>query len=73
MHSTFHHELAAARIADRHQHAAQEQMAQAACRARRARRAQEQQRIRPVPGHAVAFLARRVLTLAGARSPSPTR
>jgi hypothetical protein len=67
MHSTFHHEMAAARIADLHYHAAQERTAKAAVRA------QPHHRNRLVPGHAVGGLMRRALTPSGGRSPSPTQ
>ena len=67
MQPTFHHELATARVADLHSHAARERMAKAA------RRAQKHHRTRSVPARTVTGLARRVLTLASGRSPSPTR
>ena len=67
MRPTFHHDLAKARVADLHHHAARERTAKAA------RRAQTRHRTRPGPGHTVAGLARRVLTLASGRRPSPTR
>lgn len=70
MHPTFHDELAAARVADLHQRAARERTAKAASQGRRAQR---HHRTGSVPGHIVTRLARRVLTLFGGRSPSPTR
>ena len=71
MHSTFHHCLVTARIADLHDHAARERTIKAAVRAHRA---QPHHRTRPVPGHAVSGLIRRALTPSGGgRSPSPTR
>jgi hypothetical protein len=70
MHSTFHHAMAVARIADLHYHAARERTAKAAVRAHRA---QPRHRTRPVSGHAVSGLMRRALTLSGGRSPSQTR
>jgi len=70
MRPTFHHELATARVADLHQHAARERTAKAAIQGRRAR---AHQRTGSMPGHATTGLARRVLTLFGARSTSPTR
>jgi hypothetical protein len=70
MYRTFHHELATARVADLHQHAARERTAKAAIQGRRAR---AHHRTGSVPGHTITGLARRVLTLFGARSTSPTR
>jgi hypothetical protein len=69
MHSTVNREMAMARIADLHQHAAWDRVAQTVVLARRPHK---QRRARPVPGHTITGLARRVLTLLGAR-PSPTR
>jgi hypothetical protein len=66
MSPAFHHDLAKARIADLHHHAAQARMAKAAIRAQR------HHRTRSVPAHTVTALARRVLTLASGR-PSPAR
>jgi hypothetical protein len=69
MRPAFHHELAAARVADLHHHAARERTAKAARRARPpARRS-----TRSVPAPAVAGLARRVLALARGRRPAPAR
>jgi hypothetical protein len=70
MHPIFHDELAAARVADLHQHAARERTAKAAIQRRRAR---THHRTGSVPGHAITGLARRALTLFGGRRPSPTR
>jgi len=64
------HELAAARVADLHQHAARERTATAAIQGRRAR---THYRAGSVPGHTITRLARRVLALFGGRNPSPTR
>ena len=69
MHSTFHHEMAAARIADLHYQAAQERTAKAAVCAR----PQRHQRTRSSAARTVTAVAHRVLTLLGARRPSPTR
>jgi hypothetical protein len=68
MRPAFHHELAAARVAGLHHHAARERTARAA---RRAGRARQQHRTGPAP--AVTALARRVLTLARGRRPAPAR
>jgi hypothetical protein len=70
MHPTVYHEMATARIADLHHDATWERAAKAAVRARRA---QPHHRTRPVPGHTVTSLARRTITLARGRNPSPTR
>ena len=70
MRPTFHDELATARVADLHQHATRERTAKAAIRGRRAG---THHRTGSVPGRAITGLARRVLTLFGGRSPSPTR
>jgi hypothetical protein len=67
MRPIFHHELATARIADLHHHAARERAAKTA------RHAQSHLRARPMCWRTVASLARRALTLAGGRSPSPIR
>jgi len=66
MHPTFHHELAAARVADLHHYAAQERMAKAA-------RHVQPNRNRYGPAPAVTALARWALTLARAHSQAPTR
>jgi hypothetical protein len=68
MRPAFHHDLATARVADLHHHAARERTAKAASRAGRAH-----QQHRTVPAPAVTGLARRVLTLARGRRPAPTR
>jgi hypothetical protein len=70
MRPPFHHELAMARIADLHHHAARERTVKAASRARRP---QAHHRTRSVPDHGVTGLARRALTPARGRSPAPTR
>ena len=70
MRPAFHHELATARAADLHHQAARERAAKAAIRGRRP---QPHQRTGSVAGHTVTGLARRVLTLAGGRGPSPAR
>jgi hypothetical protein len=70
MRPAFHHDLATARVADRHHHAAREQMAKAAIRARRTH---PHHRTRSVSGHTVTALARRALALAGGRRPAPGR
>jgi hypothetical protein len=70
MRPAFHHELAAARVADLHHQAARERAAKAAIGGRRPL---PRQRTGSVPGHTETVLARRVLTLAGGRGPSPAR
>jgi hypothetical protein len=70
MRPAFHHELAAARVADLHHQAARERAAKAAIRDRRP---QPHQRTGSVPGHTVTGLARWVLTLARGRRPAPAR
>jgi len=66
MHPTFHHELAADRVADLHHYAARERMAKSA------RHVQAHRNLsRPAP--AVTALARRALTPARGHSPAPTR
>jgi precorrin isomerase len=69
MHPTMQYELMNARVADLHRQAQRDRTAQAAIRSRRA---QAHHRARFVLGRAVTAVAR-VLTLAGGRSPSPTR
>jgi hypothetical protein len=69
MRPAFHHDLATARIADLHHHAARERMAQGAIRGRRA---QPHHRARLLPGHAVTVLAR-VLPPAGGHRLAPPR
>ena len=54
MQPTFHHELATARVADLHHHAARKRTAKAAIQGRRA---QPHRRTRSVPGHAATVLA----------------
>ena len=71
MHPTFHHELANARVADLHRQAAAGPGGQG--RHPRPPRASHITAPGSVLGRAVTGLARRVLTLAGGRSPSPTR
>jgi hypothetical protein len=70
MHPTLHHEMATARIADLHHQAARQRAAKAAVRARRA---QPHHRTPPAPGLIITSLARRAITLARGRGPSPTR
>jgi hypothetical protein len=70
MRPAFHHDLATARVADLHHHAAMERTVKAA---RRARRPQARYRTWSGPGHGVTGLGRRVLTLARGRRPAPTR
>jgi hypothetical protein len=69
MRPAFHHDLATARIADLHHHAARERAAQAAIHGRRA---QPDHRARLAPGHAVTLLAR-VLPLARGHRLAPKR
>jgi hypothetical protein len=69
MHPTMQYELMNARVADLHRQAQRDRAARAAIRSRRA---QAHHRARFVLGRAVTVVAR-VLTLAGGRSPSPTR
>jgi hypothetical protein len=69
MHPTMQYELMNARIADLHRQAQRDRTAKAAIRSRRA---PAHHRARFVFGRAVTVVAR-VLTLAGGRSPSPTR
>ncbi len=64
MRPAFHHDLATARVADLHHHAAMERTAKAA---RRAGRPPARHRTWSVPGHSLTGLARRVLTLAHGR------
>jgi hypothetical protein len=70
MRPAFHHDLATARVADLHHHAARQRAAKAASSARRAHM---RDRARCVPSRTVTALARRMLTAAGGRSPSPAR
>jgi hypothetical protein len=70
MRPTFHRDLATARVADLHHHAAREQTAKAAIGGRRR---QPLQRTGSVPDHTDTGLVRRVLTLARGRRPAPTR
>jgi hypothetical protein len=64
MHPTISYELAQARIADLHHQARRDALGRAA---RRARRARGRQSVRPAP-RLPAIVARRALTLLGARS-----
>jgi len=66
MRSTFHHELAADRVADLHHYAARERMAKTA-------RHVQPHRNLSGPAAAVTSLARWALTLARAHGPAPTR
>jgi hypothetical protein len=59
------YELAKARVADTHRQAQRDALARAA---RRARRGRAEQRTDPVTGRTAGTLARRALTLLGARS-----
>jgi len=70
MRPAFHHDLATARVADLHHHAAMERTANAA---RRADRPQARHRTDSGPGHSVTGLARRVFTLARGHRPAPAR
>ena len=70
MHPAFHHDMATAWIADLHHDAARERTAKATVRARGS---QPHRRTRPGPDHMATGLARRAITLAGRRRPSPTR
>ena len=65
MHPIISRELATARIADVHRHAARHQIARSAIKASRSRR---DRGTNPVAGRPAADRARRVLTLPGARS-----
>jgi hypothetical protein len=69
MHPTLQYELMNARIADLHRQAQRDRTARAAIRSRRT---QAHPRARFLLGRAVTGRAR-MLTLAGGRSPSPTR
>jgi hypothetical protein len=69
MHPTMQYELMNARVADLHRQAQRDRTARVATQSRRA---QAHHRARFVLGRAVTVVAR-VLTLAGGRSPSPTR
>ena len=69
MHPTMQYELMNARVADLHRQAQRHRAAQAAIQRRHA---QAHHPARFVLGRAVTVVAR-VLTLAGGRSPSPTR
>ena len=64
MYSTFHHEIAKARVADFHQEIQRDEMGRAA---RKGRRALKNQSARPAPRFPVAA-ARRVLTMLGAHA-----
>jgi hypothetical protein len=69
MRPAFHHDLAMARVADLHHHAAMKRTANAA----RAGRPQARHRTGSGPGHSVTGLARRVFTLARGHRPAPAR
>jgi hypothetical protein len=62
MRPAFHHDLATARVADLHHHAARERTAKAA-----------RHRTWSVPGHSVTGLVSRVLALARGRRSAPAR
>ena len=64
MYSTFHHEIAKARVADIHQETQRDALGRAA---RKGRRARKQQSVRPAPSFPV-VAARRVLTILGAHT-----
>jgi len=64
MNSSFHHEIAKARVADIHQEIQRDAMARAARKGRRARKSQS---ARPAPRFPV-VAARRVLTMLGAHA-----
>jgi hypothetical protein len=64
MYSTFHHEIAKARVADIHEEIQRDEMARAT---RKGRRARKQQSARPAPRFPV-VAARRVLTMLGAHA-----
>ena len=70
MHPIIHRDRMQAQIADLHRQAQGDAWTRAAARARRAR---PHHRSRRLPGHTVTGLPRRILTLFGAHSPTPTR
>jgi hypothetical protein len=70
MRPAFHHDLATARVADLHHHAARERTAKAAGRAGRP---QARHRTRSGAGHSVTGLGRWVLALGRGRRPARAR